>query len=58
MQQFAYLSGELGLIAGSETGRDWAAHVADYFEGNMSTAAFFANPKSIHEMPFVSCEPT
>jgi pimeloyl-ACP methyl ester carboxylesterase len=56
--QFAYLSGELGLIVGSETGRDWAVGVADYLEGIMSTAAFFANPKSIHEIPFVSCEST
>lgn len=58
VKQFAYLSGELGLMVGSEAGRDWAAHVADYFEGIMSTASFFANPKAIHEMPFVSCEST
>lgn len=58
MEQFAYLSGKLGLVVGSETGRDWGVPSADYFEGIMSTAAFFANPKAIHEMPFVSCEPT
>jgi hypothetical protein len=54
IQQFAYLSKELGLVVGSEQGRDWAVPVADYFEGVMSTAAFFANPKAIHQMPFVS----
>jgi hypothetical protein len=56
-KQFAYLSKELGLIVGSEQGRDWAVPVADYFEGVMSTAAFFANPKEIHQMPFVSLAP-
>jgi hypothetical protein len=54
IKQFAYLSGDLGLVVGSETGRDWAVPVADYFEGIMSTAAFFATPKAIHEIPFVS----
>ena len=58
MQQFEYLSGELGLVVGSETGRDWGVPSADYLEGIMSTAAFFANPKAIHEMPFASCEST
>ncbi len=58
MQQFAYLSEELGLVVGSETGRDWGVPVADYFEGIMSTAAFFATPKAIHELPFVSIEST
>ena len=58
MKQFAYLSGELGLVVGSETGRDWGVPSADYFEGIMSTAAFFANPKAIHKIPFVSCEST
>ena len=58
VKQFEYLSSELGLIVGSETGRDWGAASADYFEGIMSTAAFFANPKAIHEIPFASCEPT
>ncbi len=56
-KQFAYLSKELGLLVGSEQGRDWAVPVADYFEGVMSTAAFFANPKEIHQMPFASLEP-
>ncbi|MGI5924584.1 MAG: glycoside hydrolase [Lentisphaeria bacterium] len=56
--QMGYLSNELGLIVGSESGRDWGAHVADYFEGIMSSASFFANFKAIHAMPFVSCEPT
>ena len=58
MAQFRYLSEELGLVVGSETGRDWGVPSADYFEGIMSTAAFFANPKAIHEIPFVSCEST
>lgn len=58
MGQFAYLSGELGLVVGSETGRDWGVPSADYLEGIMSTAAFFANPKAIHEIPFASCEST
>lgn len=56
--QFAYLTDELKLVVGSESGRDWSAHVADYFEGIMSTASFFANFKAIHAMPFESCEPT
>ena len=56
MAQFAYLSDELGLVVGSETGRDWAVPVADYLEGIMSTAAFFATPKAIHELPFVAIE--
>jgi hypothetical protein len=50
--QLDYLTHGLGLVAGSEQGRDWAVPVADYFEGVMSTAAFFANPKEIHQMPF------
>jgi hypothetical protein len=54
--QFDYLSSELKLVVGSETGRDWAVPVADYFEGIMSTASFFATPKAIHEIPFVSIE--
>ena len=56
--QFQYLSGDLGLVVGSESGRDWAVPAADYFEGIVSTAAFFANPPEIHQIPFVSCEPT
>ena len=56
IKQLAYLSSGLGLVVGSETGRDWAVPVADYFEGIMSTAAFFATPKEIHEIPFVSIE--
>ena len=55
--QLDYLSRELKLVVGSEAGRDWAVPVADYFEGIMSTASFFANPKAIHEIPFVSIEP-
>ena len=50
--QLDYLTRGLGLVAGSEQGRDWAVPVADYFEGVMSTTAFFANPKEIHAMPF------
>jgi len=57
IRQFAYLSKKLGLVVGSEQGRDWAVPVADYFEGVTSTAAFFANPKEIHQMPFVSLDP-
>ena len=57
VRQLDYLTRELGLVAGSEQGRDWAVPVADYFEGVMSTAAFFANPKEIHAMPFESLEP-
>lgn len=57
VRQFGYLSKELGLVVGSEQGRDWAVPVADYFEGVMSTAAFFANPKEIHQIPFVSLKP-
>ena len=58
IEQFRYLTDELGLVVGSETGRDWAVHVADYFEGIMSTAAFFAAPKAIHELPFLPTEST
>ena len=57
VEQLDYLTRELGLVAGSEQGRDWAVPVADYFEGVMSTAAFFANTKEIHAMPFESLEP-
>jgi len=57
MRQFAFLSDDLGLVTGSEQGRGWAVAVADYFEGVMSTAAFFANPKEIHQMPFLSLDP-
>jgi hypothetical protein len=52
--QFRFLSKDMGLVVGSETGRDWAVPVADYFEGIMSTASFFAAPKAIHEIPFVT----
>jgi hypothetical protein len=55
--QLDYLTRELGLVAGSEQGRDWAVPVADYFEGVMSTTAFFANPKEIHAMPFETLSP-
>jgi hypothetical protein len=44
-------------VAGSEQGRDWAVPSADYFEGVMSTTAFFANPKEIHAMPFETLSP-
>ena len=54
IEQLRYLSEELGLVAGSEQGRGWAARDADYFEGVMSTAAFFANPKEIHAIPFAT----
>lgn len=54
VRQLEHLTRNLGLVAGSEQGRDWAVPVADYFEGVMSTSAFFANPKAIHAMPFVS----
>lgn len=57
VRQLDYLTRELGLVAGSEQGRDWAVPVADYFEGVMSTAAFFANPKEIHAMPFETLSP-
>lgn len=57
VRQLDYLTGELGLVAGSEQGRDWAVPVADYFEGVMSTTAFFANPKEIHAMPFETLSP-
>ncbi len=56
--QLGYLSDDLKLVVGSESGRDWSSHVADYFEGILSTASFFANFKAIHELPFASCEPT
>jgi len=55
--QLDWLTRELGLVAGSEQGRDWAVPVADYFEGVMSTTAFFANPKEIHAMPFETLSP-
>lgn len=57
VRQFDYLTRELGLVAGSEQGRDWAVPVADYFEGVMSTPAFFANPKEIHSIPFETLQP-
>ena len=57
VKQLDYLTRELGLVAGSEQGRDWAVPVSDYFEGVMSTAAFFANPKEIHAMPFETLSP-
>lgn len=57
VRQLDYLTRELGLVAGSEQGRDWAVPVADYFEGVMSTAAFFANPKETHAMPFETLAP-
>jgi hypothetical protein len=50
--QFAYLSKDLGLVVGSEAGRDWAVPVADYFEGIMSTATWFAAPQELHGLPF------
>jgi hypothetical protein len=50
--QFAYLSQDLGLVVGSEAGRDWAVPVADYFEGIMSTATWFAAPQELHGLPF------
>ncbi len=50
--QFAHLSRDLGLVAGSEAGRDWAVPVADYFEGLMSTATWFAVPQELHALPF------
>lgn len=58
IEQLRYLTAELGLVAGSEQGRDWAVPVADYFEGVMSTSAFFANPKAIHDMPFATLAPS
>ncbi len=54
--QFAHLSKDLGLVAGSEAGRDWAAPVADYFEGIMSTATWFAAPQELHGLPFEAIE--
>lgn len=57
MAQLRYLTAELGLVAGSEQGKGWATSVADYFEGVMSTAAFFANPKEIHAIPFETLAP-
>lgn len=57
VKQFDYLTRELGLVAGSEQGRDWAVPVADYFEGVMSTTSFFANPKEIHAIPFETLSP-
>ncbi len=57
VKQLDYLTRELGLVAGSEQGRDWAVPVADYFEGVMSTTSFFANPKEIHAMPFETLAP-
>jgi hypothetical protein len=58
VKQFAYLSKELGLVVGSEEGRDWAAAVADYFEGVMGTGTWLAfNPK-LHAIPFEPFVPT
>lgn len=58
LRQLGYLSGELGLVVGSESGRDWAVPVADYFEGIMGTATYFAFPPDMHELPFEIIEST
>lgn len=58
IEQLRYLTGELGLVVGNEQGRGWAVEVSDYFEGVMSTSAFFANPKAIHDMPFATLAPS
>ncbi len=54
--QFAYLAGDLGLVVGSEAGRDWAVPVADYFEGLMSTATWMAAPQELQGLPFEAIE--
>jgi len=58
VKQFEYLSKELGLVVGSEEGRDWAAAVADYFEGVMGTGTWLAHNPLLHAIPFEPFVPT